>query len=224
MTNNVVKSVVSSEVEAKIFNELGYNDFELMKTGMPKFDNAQLAPNANKITYMPTWRPWEESAVVNGDIKKTTYYQSMVEVIQAFEQAGLLDRLQIAAHNKFAHYAKDLFKDYADLFVEDPTDTLKNSVIYITDISSIIFDAINHGAFPIFFWKEFDDIIAKHGGTTPANRDNVPGVVADDEHELVALVQKAINTNYHLPEKYVTITDKSMNLMIIAILNVSFKN
>ncbi|MEJ7517617.1 CDP-glycerol glycerophosphotransferase family protein, partial [Staphylococcus pasteuri] len=50
-------------------------------------------------------------------------------------------------------------------------------------------------------WKEFDDIIAKHGGTTPANRDNVPGVVADDEHELVALVQKAINTNYHLPEK-----------------------
>ena len=201
MTNNVVKSVVSSEVEAKIFNELGYNDFELMKTGMPKFDNAQLIPNANKITYMPTWRPWEESAVVNGDIKKTTYYQSMVEVIQAFEQAGLLDRLQIAAHNKFAHYAKDLFKDYADLFVEDPTDTLKNSVIYITDISSIIFDAINHGAFPIFFWKEFDDIIAKHGGTTPANRDNVPGVVADDEHELVALVQKAINTNYHLPEK-----------------------
>ncbi|NAM82429.1 CDP-glycerol glycerophosphotransferase family protein, partial [Staphylococcus epidermidis] len=82
-----------------------------------------------------------------------------------------------------------------------PTDTLKNSVIYITDISSIIFDAINHGAFPIFYWKEFEDIIAKHGGTTPANRENVPGVVADNENELVEAVKSAIDNDFKLPSQ-----------------------
>jgi hypothetical protein len=203
MTNNIVKSVVSSNLEASIFNELGYNNFELMKTGMPKFDNANLDPRANKITYMPTWRPWEESMIVNGEIQKTTYYESLMEVINVFEQAGLLNRLQIAAHNKFAQYAKNNFKEYNNLFVEDPTETLKNSIIYITDISSIIFDAINHGAFPIFYWKEFEEIIEKHGGTTPANRENVPGKVADNENELIEIVQNAINTNYQLPENVI---------------------
>ncbi|MHD0396313.1 CDP-glycerol glycerophosphotransferase family protein [Staphylococcus simulans] len=204
MTNNIVKSVVSSEVEAKIFNEMAYNDFELMMTGMPKFDHAHLDKDADKITYMPTWRPWEEAAVFNGQIEETTYYQSIMEVIKVFEQAGMLDRLQIAAHNKFAHYAKHHFKNYNHLFIEDPTDTLKNSVIFITDISSIIFDAINHGAFPIFYWKEFEEIIHKHGGTTPANRDNVPGVVADDEDELIEAVKTAINNDYRLPKQVLT--------------------
>ena len=201
MTNNIAKSVVSSDVEAEIFHDMGYNDFELMKTGMPKFDGANLEEGADKITYMPTWRPWEEAEVFNGHIEETTYYQSIMEVIEAFEKAGLLSRLQIAAHNKFSQYAKDHFNQYNDIFVEDPTDTLKNSVIYITDISSIIFDAINHGAFPIFYWKEFEDIIAKHGGTTPANRENVPGVVADDENELIEAVKSAINNDFKLPPK-----------------------
>lgn len=201
MTNNIMKSVVSSDVEASIFHDMGYNDFELMKTGMPKFDNAHLIEGADKITYMPTWRPWEEAEVFNGHIEETTYYQSIMEVIEAFEKAGLIDRLQVAAHNKFSQYAKNHFNKYNDIFVEDPTDTLKNSVIYITDISSIIFDAINHGAFPIFYWKEFEDIIAKHGGTTPANRENVPGVVADDENELVEAVKSAIDNDFKLPSQ-----------------------
>lgn len=201
MTNNIVKSVVSSELEARLFNEMDYNDFELMITGLPKFDNEHLIEGADKITYMPTWRPWEEAEVFNGHIEETTYYQSIMEVIEAFEKAGLLSRLQIAAHNKFSQYAKNHFNKYNDIFVEDPTDTLKNSVIYITDISSIIFDAINHGAFPIFYWKEFEDIIAKHGGTTPANRENIPGVVADDENELVEAVKSAINNDFKLPPK-----------------------
>ena len=32
MTNNIVKAVVSSDVEAKEFNIMGYNDFDVMKT------------------------------------------------------------------------------------------------------------------------------------------------------------------------------------------------
>ena len=95
---------------------------------------------------MPTWRPWEESEVFNGNIQRTTYYQSLMDIIKVFDQADMLDRLQIAAHNKFSEFAKTHFKNYKDIFIEDPTDTLTNSAIYITDISSIILDATYRGS------------------------------------------------------------------------------
>lgn len=201
MTNNIVKSVVSSEVEARIFNTLGYNDFDIMKTGMPKFDEASLKKNANKITYMPTWRPWEEGEVFNGKITQTSYYQSLIDVIKAFEKAGMLDRLQIAAHNKFSQFAKSHLKKYQNIFVEDPTDTLTNSAIYITDISSIILDATYQGAYPIFYWKEFDSIIEHYGGTTPVNKYNAPGTIVYSENELVNTVKDIIAKDYKMPEK-----------------------
>ncbi|WP_176723004.1 CDP-glycerol glycerophosphotransferase family protein, partial [Staphylococcus equorum] len=196
MTNNIVKSVVSSDVEAKEFNVMGYNDFDVMKTGLPKLDGANLTEGADKITYMPTWRPWEESEVFNGNIQRTTYYQSLMDIIKVFDQAGMLDRLQIAAHNKFSEFAKTHFKNYKDIFVEDPTDTLTNSAIYITDISSIILDAAYRGSYPIFYWKDFDTIIEKHGGETPVNEANAPGTVVYSENELITAVKHAIANNY----------------------------
>lgn len=196
MTNNIVKAVVSSDVEAKEFNIMGYNDFDVMKTGLPKLDGANLTEGADKITYMPTWRPWEESEVFNGNIQRTTYYQSLMDIIKVFDQADMLDRLQIAAHNKFSEFAKTHFKNYKDIFVEDPTDTLTNSAIYITDISSIILDATYRGSYPIFYWKDFDTIIEKHGGKTPVNEANAPGTVVYSENELITAVKHAIANNY----------------------------
>ncbi|MDW4347257.1 CDP-glycerol glycerophosphotransferase family protein [Staphylococcus saprophyticus] len=198
MTNNIVKSVVSSDVEAKEFNIMGYNDFDIMKTGLPKLDGAKLSKDADKITYMPTWRPWEESEVLNGNIQRTTYYQSLMDIINVFDQAGMLDKLQIAAHNKFAEFAKSHFGNYKNIFVEDPTDTLTNSAIYITDISSIILDAAYRGSYPIFYWKDFDTIIEKHGGTTPVNEDNAPGAVVYSENELIKTVKEVIKNNYKI--------------------------
>lgn len=201
MTNNIVKSVVSSDVEAQEFNVMGYNDFDIMKTGLPKLDGARVKKDAKKITYMPTWRPWEEGEVFNGKITQTSYYQSLIDVIEAFDKAGMLDRLQIAAHNKFSQFAKSYFKKYQNIFVEDPTDTLTNSAIYITDISSIILDATYHGAYPIFYWKEFDSIIEHYGGSTPVNEYNAPGTIVYSENELVNTVKEIIDKNYEIPEK-----------------------
>ncbi|MHB7920408.1 CDP-glycerol glycerophosphotransferase family protein [Staphylococcus hominis] len=201
MTNNIIKSVVSSDLEAHEFKIMGYNEFDMMKTGLPKLDKAYLDNDADKITYMPTWRPWEESEIINGNIKKTTYYKSIIDVIKAFEKENMLNRLQIAAHNKFSQYMKNNFDKYQDIFIEDPTDTLTNSIIYITDISSIILDAAYRGAYPIFYWKEFDYIIEKHGGTSPINSENAPGDVVYNEKDLVNLVKYIINNNYKIPSR-----------------------
>src|SRR5699024_11387661 len=42
MMNNVVKNVISSDLEAEQFYRMGYDDNDLMKTGLPKFDGAYL--------------------------------------------------------------------------------------------------------------------------------------------------------------------------------------
>src|SRR5699024_7617252 len=53
---NLKKSVISSDLEAKEFYKMGYCSEDLMKTGLPKLDNATLDESADKIAYMPTWR------------------------------------------------------------------------------------------------------------------------------------------------------------------------
>lgn len=113
----------------------------------------------------------------------------------------MLNRLQIAAHNKFSQYMKNNFDKYQNIFIEDPTDTLTNSIIYITDISSIILDAAYRGAYPIFYWKEFDYIIEKHGGTSPVNPENAPGDVVYSEQDLVNIVKYIIRNDYKIPSR-----------------------
>lgn len=192
MLNNVVKNVVSSDLEAEQFYKMGYEDSDLMKTGLPKFDGAFLNKGANKITYMPTWRYWEEAEILNGNIKNTTYFKSFINVIESFEEANLLDLLQITAHNKFSEFISESLPQYKSLICDDPTEALKNSKIFITDYSSIIYDAIYRGAYPIFYWKDKDYLIRNYQAIPPVNSDNAPGEIAYSENQLIKLVEEAI--------------------------------
>lgn len=203
MVNNVVKNVISSDLEAKEFYKMGYDDSDLMKTGLPKLDGAILNDNADKITYMPTWRYWEEAEILNGNIKDTTYFQSFVEIIYEFEKAGLIDKLQITAHNKFAEYIEEHMSEYKHLLCHDPTDALLNSKIFITDYSSIIYDAIYRGTFPIFYWKDSDYLIKNYKAIPPVNEMNAPGAIVKSAEGLVDTVNKAIENNYSIPKEYI---------------------
>ncbi|MCE5040755.1 CDP-glycerol glycerophosphotransferase family protein [Mammaliicoccus sciuri] len=203
MVNNVVKNVISSDLEAKEFYKMGYDDSDLIKTGLPKLDGAILKDDADKITYMPTWRYWEESAILNGNIKDTTYFQSFVEIIYEFEKAGLIDRLQITAHNKFAEYIQDHMSEYSHLLCPDPTDALLNSKIFITDYSSIIYDAMYRGTFPIFYWKDSDYLIKNYKAIPPVNEENAPGAIVKSTHELIDTINNAIENNYAIPEEFI---------------------
>ncbi|WP_301420384.1 CDP-glycerol glycerophosphotransferase family protein [Mammaliicoccus lentus] len=203
MVNNVVKNVISSDLEAKEFYKMGYEDSDLMKTGLPKLDGALLNKDANKITYMPTWRYWEESAILNGNIKDTTYFKSFVEIIYEFEKAGLIDRLQITAHNKFAEYIEEHMTEYKHLLCHDPTDALLNSCIFITDYSSIIYDAMYRGTYPVFYWKDSKYLIENYKAIPPVNEENAPGAIAKSTKDLINEVETAINNDYKIPLEFV---------------------
>lgn len=214
-TNNIIKSVISSDLEAKEFYKMGYTDDDLMKTGLPKLDKARLEKNADKIAFMPTWRYWEEGMILKGDIVNTTYYKTLMEIIHTFKKAGLLDRLLLVPHNKFAEYIKEKFNEYKNLICTNPSEALEKSIIFITDYSSIIYDAIYRGAYPIFYWKEKDYLIENYKAEPPVNEENAPGKIAKSNEELIAIIKEAIETDYKIPEyikeKYLKINEFNDN-------------
>lgn len=201
MTVNIAKNVISSDLEAKEFYKMGYSDNDLMKTGLPKLDGAFLNQDASKITFMPTWRYWEEVDIYNGNIENTTYFESLMNIIKAFEEANLLHLLQITPHNKFSDFVEEKLPEYKNNICSDPSKALKNSKIFITDYSSIIYDSIFRGGYPIFYWKDKDYLIEKYNALPPVNEKNAPGRIAYSEKELIKIIQEAIKKNFAIEEE-----------------------
>lgn len=199
---NIYKNVVSSKLEAKEFYKMGYDDSDLLYTGLATFDYAYLDKTSDKVVFMPTYRFWEEGMIYSGNIDKTTYHKSILKVIHAFENAGMLDKLVIVPHNKFAEYIYEGMPEYKHMIDTNPSNALKIGRIFITDFSSAIYDAIYRGAYPIFYWEDKNYLIAKYQAVPPVNEENAPGPIAINTDELIDLVKKAINRNYELEDEY----------------------
>lgn len=199
---NMYKSVISSELEAGEFSKMGYDNNDLILTGLATFDYAKLNDTADKIAFMPTYRYWEEGLIYNNEIEQTSYYNCIMRVIEKFEEENLIDRLLIVPHNKFSQFISNNMPQYKNIISDNPSEALKESVIFITDYSSAIYDAIYRGAYPIFHWEEKDFLIEKYKAIPPVNEDNAPGPISFDSDELMDHVKKALNNNYVLEEEY----------------------
>lgn len=199
---NLQKTVVCSELESGEFFKVGYTPDDLIITGLATFDFAKLDDDADRIAYMPTYRYWEEHLVYSGHFEETSYYQDILEIINAFVKAGLADKLLIVPHNKFAKYISDAFPTYKNLLDTNPSHALKKAVVFITDYSSAIYDAIIRGAYPVFYWKHKDELIEQYQAIPPVNEENAPGPIAYSEKELIDIIKKAIKNNLVLEDEY----------------------
>jgi len=199
---NIYKSVVSSELEKGEFYKMGYNDEDLILTGLATLDFAKLDINADKIAYMPTYRYWEERVIYSGNIEQTSYYKSIINIIDVFDKNDMLDELLIVPHNKFSEFICNNMPQYRHIIAESPTEALTMSKIFITDYSSAIYDAQYRGAYPIFYWEEKDYLIKKYQAIPPVNEDNAPGPIAMDLDELINLIKHAKASNYIVEDKY----------------------
>ncbi|WP_422404149.1 CDP-glycerol glycerophosphotransferase family protein [Mammaliicoccus sp. JADD-157] len=197
---NNIKNVISSDLEAEQFYKMGYEEDDLIKTGLATFDNIKLNEGADKIAYMPTYRYWEERLIYSGDITKTSYFRSIIKVIKEFERAGLKDRLLVVPHNKFSEFIFDNLPEYKNIIEPNPSVALTKSIIFITDYSSAIYDSIYRGAYPIFYWEEKEYLIENYKAIPPVNEYNAPGEIAYSGEQLVDIVNHAIRTNYEIPQ------------------------
>lgn len=200
---NIYKSVISSDLEAEQFYKAGYEKEDLIKCGLTKFDISFLNPNADKITYMITYRYWEEANVLNsGEIENTTYFNAYKRVIEAFEKEGIIDKLVISCHPKFMNKLVEVFSKYENIIEYDINKAIENSKIFITDYSSTSYDAHFRGSYIIYDWSEKDYLIEKYKAIPPINETNCDGVPTYNVDELIKEVKIAIKKNYKVDKKY----------------------
>src|SRR5699024_3092929 len=114
---------------------------------------------------------------------------------------NLLDSLQITAHNKFSEFIAESLPQYKSIICDDPSEALTNSKIFITDYSSIIYDAIFRGAYPIFYWKDKDYLIENYQAIPPVNDQNAPGKIAYSEEEIIKHVKSAIDKDFLIEDE-----------------------
>lgn len=106
---NLIKTVVSSEIEKEEFYKVGYSPNDLIKTGLATLDCIDREKEKKYVAYMPTYRFWENMKIYNGLIEQTSYYEDIKYVINAMEALGKIDELVLIPHpgyNGFINYDK----------------------------------------------------------------------------------------------------------------------
>lgn len=182
------KIVVSSALEAEHFVELGgfeYNDLYI--TGLPFYDRTIKKDDADKITIMPTWRPWDYNTLIS-DYTNSSYYNMVLNIYENVPD-NLKDKVVLLPHplvidifkrTPLGKYIPDI-KSY-DLILED-------TALLITDYSSIAYSAFYRGANVIFVWSELEECMKHYEGHLMLNENNVFGDYIYDYSKLASIIQ-----------------------------------
>ena len=189
------KIVVSSELEAKHFTDLGGFDInDLYISGLPAYDKNIKNDDADHITIMPTWRPWDFN-VLESDYKKSSYYKMIMNMIKSVPKK-YKDKIYLLPHplikERFAN--TDLAYLIPDEISYDKV--LEKTSLLITDYSSISYSAFYRGSNVIFCWMEKDECMEHYGAHLMLNEKNTFGDVCYDYKELGKLIEK----NYLKPQ------------------------
>lgn len=148
------KIVISSNFEeSNMTNNYGYNEIDLIKSGMPRFDMENPKPNRkNKILFAPSWRayligdpPVNGKRMLKKDIfLKSKFYNDINAILNNEKLDNLLAskgiELDFKLHPIFLPY-KDLFKTNAkNIKVVDNSVKNEEYNLFVTDFSSFQFD------------------------------------------------------------------------------------
>ncbi|MGG4508211.1 CDP-glycerol glycerophosphotransferase family protein [Heyndrickxia sporothermodurans] len=194
--------LVNSNYEKNLFlKNTGYNDKELMITGLPNLDLYVKEKDRPKeeITFMLTWRPWD----LTGSIEHGTYlhrYLSFIELIskETFYQDKTIN---VVLHPKSKIILQEQFPDiytkYESFFYEgDIKDALLRSKILISDYSSVVYYAFAGGSNVIFYWEDKEKAEEQYGAPNILQRDIAFGDIAMAFKDLHAIIVK----NYNNPQ------------------------
>lgn len=191
--------VVSSELEAKHFIELGgFKREELYVTGLAKFDKNTRFDSADRIVIMPTWRRWE-SNTAEKDFEATAYYAMLVRMVDAVP-VEYRSKIDVLPHPLMRGAMINAGCGLSSYIPEETSydEILKSCALLITDYSSIAYDAFYRGANVVFCWEEKEECMTHYGGAhLMINEDSAFGDVTTTPGDL----RSAILHNYMQKQK-----------------------
>lgn len=190
------KVIISSELEAEHLIALGgYKREDLWKTGLATFDGKRINKDADKISVMLTWRPWDEQ---KNNFEETTYYQAVKSIVDSIDDKSKLQLLlhpkvleTIAPNNQLLKYKYDGLID----------DALNQTKVLISDYSSVTFDGFYRGINVVFWWVEKDECLRRYNNDLLLTEENIFGDIAYNNSDLNQLVIK--NSSEVQNQKYI---------------------
>lgn len=204
--------VVSSEFEKRhIVEEFGYDENEVIITGLARWDNLNNKAKKNKILLMPTWRSWikSEEELLNSD-----YFKTYLDLLNSKELHKILKEKNYEL-TFYPHYQTQKLLSKMDYnFSENITivrqgeksvqDLINENYILITDYSTVAFDFAYSNKPVIFYQFDYDEFYSKHYNEGPINhKKDLFGKRVQSLDEILNILDNKININMYNSKKYI---------------------
>ena len=200
-----------------ILSTYGYSERALKYTGLARFDKLHDFTIKRQVLIMPTWRGWL-SPDFHGDglsaqaIQESRYFQAWSALLRSERLRTLAEQYQVS-FIFYPHYEMQRFLDLfpqgndavviADFTHYDVQNLLKESMLLITDFSSVFFDFAYMNKPTLYYQFDEDEYRAHHyaQGYFDYRRDGF-GEVVTEEAELLDLLERYLAEDCRMQPEY----------------------
>lgn len=200
--------ITSSEYEKRyISKDFGYKKEDIAVTGLSRFDNLfkQDIPVRRQVLIIPTWRDWLQNI---DSFLESEYYERYRNLINNEE----LNRHARENNYELVFCLHPNMQVFSSYFEDSPVKVIyqgevdvqqliKESALMVTDYSSVAFDFSFLHKPVIYYQFDRTKFIGKKGSHIDLLND-LPGVIVDEEYELVKSVINCANGNFEMKELY----------------------
>lgn len=164
--------VCAVPIEKKVaMRDFGYGDEEAVLTGFARYDGLNNPQTKRQILLMPTWRRTLHNCTLK-DFLISDYYQTLHTFLTSPDLhqwlRGLKMQLVFAPHYEMAPYIatfQDVENDCIHVInsaKQSVQQLLKESMLLITDVSSVQFDFAYMQKPLLYYQWDYDNVVAKH--------------------------------------------------------------
>ncbi|MDQ0352681.1 CDP-glycerol glycerophosphotransferase (TagB/SpsB family) [Alkalibacillus filiformis] len=201
--------IVSSTDEKRlVVEEMGYEENEVVVTGLSRFDALEDQSEGNRqILLIPTWREWltNEERLINSN-----YYSRYQSLLSNSELHALLKEHGVRL-NFYAHYRMQPFLNYFNQSTNENIkvipqgyknvqDLIKEHNLMITDYSSVSMD-FNYLGKPVVFYQ-FDYNRFFKNGILREPEKTFLGDIESTEDDLVNRIKSYIESDFKTDKSY----------------------
>jgi len=216
------------EWESIVYNKnYGFNEYEVVLTGFARFDHLLPFSTKRQILFMPTWRQYlvnrpidnkNQSALKNTFIH-SSYFRHLFDFLKNEKLATLLDanNLELIFYPHFEmQKSLSLFAiDNKRIIIakketHDVQQLLKESLMLITDYSSVAFDFAYMKKPLIYYQFDQEEYYGRHykKGYFDYDRDGF-GAVVETEDQLINEIEHIIANDFSMEKSYMNRVDET---------------
>ncbi|WP_242144836.1 MULTISPECIES: CDP-glycerol glycerophosphotransferase family protein [unclassified Bacillus cereus group] len=200
--------ISSSEAEKKIIMQtLGYEDEDVLVTGLARFDNLQNRKTKKQILIMPTWRR-ELSNVSRAQFVQSEYYQTYRNLLTRKSFLDMIEQHNISVkfyvHSQMQKFMSEFEVDHPNIeFLIKAnsivSELLKESALLITDYSSVSLDFLYMDK-PVVLYQ-FDPHNNHHVPTKEIKYSDI-GKIVSTEDDLIKNVKEIVDNKFKTNKQY----------------------